>query len=82
MKDVSRKKYKEIFLQLYKKLLVRKLVKKRTEMVRKAISEELRWQIVAHLNEGIKSNREIAKLIGVSEKCVRTSKKNLELVGK
>ena len=81
LKVFRKKNPKKYFGQPYKKQLVRKLVKKRTEMVRKAISEELRWQIVAHLNEGIKSNREIAKLVGVSEKCVRTSKKNLELVG-
>ena len=50
-------------------------------MGKKAVSEEVRWQIVAHLNEGVKNNKEIAQLLGVSDKCVRTTKKNLELVG-
>ena len=49
-------------------------------MGKKAVREEVRWQIVAHLNEGVKNNKEIAQLLGVSDKCVRTTKKNQEAI--
>ena len=35
-----------------------------------------RWQTIAHIKEGTMSNRKIARFIGVSEKCVRTTKQN------
>ena len=45
-------------------------------MGKRRITQGERWQIIAHIKEGTKSNREIARLIGVSEKCVRTMKQN------
>ena len=45
-------------------------------MDKRRITQGERWQIIAHIKEGTKSNREIAMLIGVSEKCVRTTKQN------
>ena len=45
-------------------------------MGKRRITHGERWQIIAHIKEGTKSNREIARLIGVSEKCVRTTKQN------
>ena len=46
-------------------------------MGKRRITQGERWQIIAHIKEGTKSNTEIARLIGVSEKCVRTKKQNL-----
>ena len=45
-------------------------------MGKRRITQGERWQIIALIKEGTKSNREIARLIGVSEKCVRTTKQN------
>ena len=45
-------------------------------MGKRRITQGERWQIIAQIKEGTKSNREIARLIGVSEKCVRTTKQN------
>ena len=43
-------------------------------MGKRRITHGERWQIIAHI-KGTKSNREIARLIGGSEKCVRTTRK-------
>ena len=45
-------------------------------MGKRHITQGERWQIIAHIKEGTNSNREITRLIGVSEKCVRTTKQN------
>ena len=49
-------------------------------MGRKAISHEKRLEIV-HLSRHTEhSNRHIAKLVGVSEKCVRTTLSNYKII--
>ena len=48
-------------------------------MGKKAVSESIKWEIVAFKNENIKSNVQIAKIVGVSETCVRTTYKNYKL---
>ncbi|RNA20721.1 hypothetical protein BpHYR1_017426 [Brachionus plicatilis] len=45
------------------------------------VTNEVRCQIIGLLKEKTKSNREIAKLVGVSEKCVRTTRKNNDIYG-
>ena len=42
-------------------------------MGKKANSREMRRDIIAFLNKGIKSNSKIAELVGVSEKYARTT---------
>jgi transposase len=48
-------------------------------MGRKAVSKNLRWQICGMLQDPTKTNVEIARIFNVSEKCVRTCKKNFSL---
>ncbi|XP_065671952.1 uncharacterized protein LOC136089792 [Hydra vulgaris] len=50
-------------------------------MGKRRITQGERWQIIAHIKEGTKNNREIARVIGVSEKCVRTTKQNFLYAG-
>ena len=45
-------------------------------MGKRRITQGERWQIIAHIKEGTKSNREIARLIGVSKKYAQTTKQN------
>ena len=47
----------------------------------KAISEVTKWQIVGLSKDNSKSLRKIAELVGVSEKCVRTTIKNFYITG-
>jgi transposase len=42
----------------------------------RVITKELRWKIIGLLADKSNSNIKIAKLLKVSEKCVRTTKKN------
>ncbi|RMZ93929.1 hypothetical protein BpHYR1_006486 [Brachionus plicatilis] len=44
-------------------------------------SNEVSSQIIGLIKDKTKSNREIAKLLGVSEKCVRTTRKNNDIYG-
>ncbi len=55
--------------------------KKVRKMPRKGISEARRYQIVGLSLDKTKSNYEIARLVGVSEKCVRTTLKNNKELG-
>lgn len=48
-------------------------------MPRKSVSNEVKWQIIGLLKDKTKTNVEIADLCEVSEKCVRTTKKNYSL---
>ncbi|RNA42315.1 hypothetical protein BpHYR1_033548 [Brachionus plicatilis] len=50
-------------------------------MGKKSVTNEVRCQIIGLLKDKTKSNREIAKLVGVSEKCVRTTRKNNDIYG-
>ncbi|RNA39595.1 hypothetical protein BpHYR1_051150, partial [Brachionus plicatilis] len=50
-------------------------------MGKKSVTNEVRCQIIGLLKDKTKSNREIAKLVGVSEKCVRTTRKNNDICG-
>lgn len=50
-------------------------------MGRKAISEATRWQIVGLSKNESNSMRKIAELVGVSEKCVRTTLRNYKESG-
>ena len=50
-------------------------------MGKKSVTNEVRFQIIGLLKDKTKSNREIAKLVGVSEKCVRTTRKNNDIHG-
>ena len=47
-------------------------------MGKKQVTYETRQQILGLLRDKNKSNVEIARLVGVSEKCVRTTRKNFE----
>lgn len=51
-------------------------------MGKKSVSYETRCQIVGLLKDKTNTNKKIAELVGVSEKCVRTTKKNLEKYGR
>ncbi|RNA36668.1 hypothetical protein BpHYR1_010655 [Brachionus plicatilis] len=48
-------------------------------MGKKSVTNEVRCQIIGLLEDKTKSNREIAKLVGESEKCVRTTRKNNDI---
>ena len=50
-------------------------------MGKKSVSIETKWQILGLSKDKSKSLREIGKLVGVSEKCVRTTIKNYKLSG-
>lgn len=50
-------------------------------MGKKQITEAVRWQIVGLSTDKSKSKRQIAQLIGVSEKCVRTTLTNFHKNG-
>ena len=45
----------------------------------KKVSDATKWQIIGLKNGGNHSNVAIAKLVGVSDKCVRTTVKNMFL---
>ncbi len=47
-------------------------------MVRKAITKEKRYEIMTLKTFNNHSNRKIAAMVGVSEKCVRTTLANFE----
>jgi transposase len=50
-------------------------------MPRKSISNASRAMIIGLTLDKSNSNRKIAKIVGVSEKCVRTTRKNFEMTG-
>ncbi|RNA31123.1 hypothetical protein BpHYR1_007879 [Brachionus plicatilis] len=50
-------------------------------MGKKSVTNEIRCQIIGLLKDKTKSNRQIAKLEGVSEKCVGTATKNNDIYG-
>ena len=47
-------------------------------MGQKGVDIQIRQQIIGLLKDQTRSNVEIAKLVGVSEKCVRTTRKNFQ----
>ncbi|RNA36711.1 hypothetical protein BpHYR1_011362 [Brachionus plicatilis] len=47
-------------------------------MGKKKVSEAQRWQIIGLLKDKTKSQQNIADLVGVSRKCVITTKRNYE----
>ena len=47
-------------------------------MGKKKVTEAQRWQIIGLLKDKTKSQKEIAQLVGVSEKCVFTTKRNYD----
>ena len=48
-------------------------------MSRKLVSQEVKWQIVGRSKGNTKSQREIARLCGISLCCVQTTLKNYKL---
>ncbi|RNA20478.1 hypothetical protein BpHYR1_002398 [Brachionus plicatilis] len=50
-------------------------------MGKKNVSSPQKWQIVGLLKSGDKKQNEIAKLLGVSPKCVSSTKKRYEETG-
>ena len=50
-------------------------------MGKKIVSSPLKWQIVGLLKSGDKKQNEIAQLLGVSPKCVSSTKKRYEETG-
>ena len=48
--------------------------------MKKAVSREKRREIISFVKEVTKSNRKVAELVGVSEKCVRETKNNFILI--
>ncbi|RNA20818.1 transposable element Tc1 transposase [Brachionus plicatilis] len=51
-------------------------------MGKKGVTNEKRCQIIGLLKDKTKNKKEIAKLLGVSEKCVRTTRKNNDIYGR
>ena len=49
-------------------------------MGRKSVSRDTRLQIIGLLKDKRNTNVEIAEILGVSEKCVRTTKKTTKKV--
>ena len=49
-------------------------------MGRKSVPNEVRHQIIGLLKDDSKSNVEIAKIVGISAKCVWTTRKNFNEV--
>ena len=50
-------------------------------MGKKSVTNEVRCQIIGLLKDKTKSSREIAKLVELSEKCMRTTRKNNDTYG-
>ena len=51
-------------------------------MGRKKVSTQLKWQIISLLKDKTKTQRDIAKILGVSQKCVHTTKKNFSMTSR
>lgn len=47
-------------------------------MGKKKVTDQQRWSIIGLLKDGSKTEREIAEIVGVSQKCVNTTKRNYQ----
>ena len=56
--------------------------KNKLKISKKKASNEQKWQIIGLLKDKTKTQRDIAKLVGVSQKCVHTTKKNFEMTSR
>ena len=51
-------------------------------MGKKKVTNDQKWQIIGLLKDKTKTQRDIAKLVGVSQKCVHTTKKNFNMTSR